>query len=69
MLPDSHVKEFLHQAYVSAVAAQAGFCCHLSTSDYGVDGRITEVQRLETGKFQDTGVQFSVNDQVYLPGA
>lgn len=59
-LPDSHVKEYLHRAYVSAVVAQAGYTCEFSTADYGVDACISRVRELPGGKFTKDGVHLNV---------
>lgn len=60
MLPDEHMKEHLHRAYVQAVAAQAGFTCDFPRDDYGIDARISEVRRMPRGKFRAVGTHFNV---------
>ncbi len=60
MVPDNHAKEFLHRAYVLAVATQAGYTCQFESDDYGADARISEIRHLPNGKFVRTGCHFSV---------
>jgi hypothetical protein len=60
MLPDEHVKEHLHRAYVQAVAAQAGFTCDFPQADYGVDARISQVRKMPRGRYRASGTHFNV---------
>lgn len=59
MLPDNHVKEYLHEAYVRAVVAQAGYECSFSEQDYGIDARVSEVVQLK-GKYVSSGFDFKI---------
>lgn len=60
MIPDSHAKSFLSQAYVNAVVTQAGYACQFSNPDYGSDARVSEVQVLPNGKFLNSGFDFDI---------
>lgn len=59
-VPDNSLKEYLHRAYVQAVAAQAGFQCDFLGDDWGVDARISEVRHYEDGTYQANGMHFNV---------
>lgn len=59
-IPDNSLKEYLHCAYVQAVAAQAGYTCEFSTHDFGVDARISEVRHYENGRYRANGMHFNV---------
>lgn len=55
MIPTSHMQEHLSQAYVKAVAARAGYAVQFNEGcDYGVDGQIREVHRIEN-RYRDSG--------------
>lgn len=69
MIPDSHIKEYLHRAYVQAVAAQAGYGCEFRGPDYGADAVISEVEHLPNGKRVATGYEFNLQmkaSQVFI---
>lgn len=56
-IPESHVKERLSVAYLTAVAARAGVACHFpGGTEYGTDALINAVVELPGGKLNDTGV-------------
>jgi hypothetical protein len=59
-LPESHTKETLSAAYVSAIVARAGQSLNITyQSDYGVDGIVHEIARdADSGSYDPTGHLF-----------
>lgn len=57
-LPREHIMEQLHNAYVSAVVAEAGATYEQSRQDYGIDGCVSEVRKFPNGKYIATGLDF-----------
>lgn len=58
-IPQEHQMEQLHLAYVIAVAALSGTTFDPPRQDYGIDGKISEVQRFPNGKYRATNWHFA----------
>lgn len=56
-LPPEHIEEYLNIAYVRAIAAKAGVVFSHSGPDYGVDGSIRWVKKIN-GKYHQTSWGF-----------
>lgn len=55
MITQQHTEEDLSRAYVLAVSARAGYLVHFNEGhDYGVDGSINEVTRINN-RFRESG--------------
>ncbi|NJN97430.1 MAG: DUF4365 domain-containing protein [Anaerolineales bacterium] len=62
-IPLSHIQERLSLAYISMVAAMAGFALTIPEGpEYGIDGTLRQIVQLPSGKFNETG--YALNFQV-----
>jgi hypothetical protein len=61
-LPQSHLLDELAMAYVQAIAAAAGTIIAVGGRDYGVDGTLRHILRMEDDKYGQSG--FSVDYQL-----
>lgn len=55
-IPENSQKEQYSIAYLSMIAATAGFNFNHSEKDYGVDASVKEVKRREDGRINETGI-------------
>jgi len=61
-LPQSHLLDELAMAYVQAIAAAAGAIIAIGGRDYGVDGTLRHILKIEDDKYGQSG--FSVDYQL-----